>query len=304
MIPPESRVRNSPAPHSMAWLGAVSIHTRDYDVSYRTAVLTLLTTYTPLRLVVNHFDPPGSSRHAIEETHPRIEHTWIPDMKGLFWKRVLTADRLRGVSVVWLFDADVAVHPAVMPLGELVLALLSSNASALQPLVRSSGMGTDHSWLRQRPSLSSCMATTARFVEVMTPLLQADAWIHFHEHILSHIPDEALALSDFGIDVTWCAALAAAFRTRPPCLILYSSAALHSNSNSIHRFMNASTRSQERSCAGTCRYLRRHHPRFYMNYSHDTQECWAGSNQGLRPSGKPRYIDSCASAPLHRPPKP
>jgi hypothetical protein len=143
---------------------------------------------------------------------------------------MLTPERLRGVSVLWLFDADVAAHPAVMPLGEVASALLSTGASAMQPLIRSAGLGTDHSWLRQRPSLSSCTASTARFVEVMTPLLQVDAWVRFYEVVLSRIPDDALALSDFGIDVTWCAFFATHFPSRPPCLVLYSAAAVHSNS--------------------------------------------------------------------------
>ena len=205
---------------------------------------------------------------------------------------MLTGERLRGVRVVWLFDADVDTHPAVMPLGSLVSALLSSNASALQPVIRSAGMGTDHTWLRQRPSLSTCVASTARFVEVMTPLLQVDAWAAFHEAVLSRVPDPSLAVSDFGIDVTWCAYFRERFPQRPACLVLYSAAAVHFNSNSIKRFMNASTVAQERNCAGTCKFIRRNFRRYYMNYSHDTQDCWLAGNEGLVPLRRPRYIDS------------
>ena len=288
-----------PAAADDRWLGATSIHTRDYAASARSALRGLLDLHPPLHLVVNHFDAGDISatrRAEVEDRHPRISVTWVADMKGLFWKRVLTPERLRGVRVIWLFDADVAAHPAAMPLGGLVSALLSTDASAMQPQVRALGMGTDHSWLRQRPSLSSCVASTARFVEVMTPLLQADAWIAFHEQVLSRVPDGALALSDFGIDVTWCAFFADVFPQRPACLVLYSAAAVHANSNSIRRFMNASTISQERACAGTCRYLRRNYPRYYMNFSHDTQDCWAASNLGLvragGPRSAPRYVDA------------
>jgi hypothetical protein len=216
----------------------------------------------------------------------------IPTTQGLFWKRALTPKRLVGVSVLWLFDADVATHPSLMPLGEIVSALLTTNASALQPVVRSAGMGTDHPWLRQRPSLTSCVASTAKFVEVMTPVLQADAWLQFYTKVLSRVPDESLAVSDFGIDVTWCAFFADTFPKRPPCLILHSAAAVHYNSRSIGRFMNRSTVLQERSCAGTCRFLRSHFPRYYMNYSHDNSDCWAASQRGLVATGQPRYVDS------------
>ena len=212
--------------------------------------------------------------------------------QGLFWKRILTARRLQAVRVVWLFDADVATHPSSMPLGVLVSALLTSDASALQPTIRSAGLGTDHTWLRQRPCLSSCVASTAKFVEVMTPVLRAEAWLRFHDEILSKVPDEALALSDFGIDVTWCAFFGWHFPERPPCLILYSAAVVHFNSNSIKRFMNASTITQERACTGTCKFLKKHHKRFFLNYSHDTQDCWAATNDGLVATHRPRYIDS------------
>ena len=36
-------------------------------------------------------------------------------MKGLFWKRVLTPQMLRGYDVLWLFDADIVTHPAALP---------------------------------------------------------------------------------------------------------------------------------------------------------------------------------------------
>ena len=147
-------------------------------------------------------------------------------------------------------------------------------------------------WLQQRPSLSSCAASTAKFVEVMTPVVQGDVWADFHRRVLSHVPDLALALSDFGIDVMWCAAFADAFPSRPACLVLFGVAAVHLNSNSIKRFMNASTVKEERSCGATCLFLRSHYRSYYMNYSHDTRNCWAAAHDGLRPTKSPRYMDS------------
>ena len=293
-----TRDRESSMVRECSWLGAVSTHTNDYGRTsqIRASLDALLTAYPELCIALNHFDAGGEApdtRSAGQRRqHGRLQVTWVPGMKGLFWKRVLTPERTRGMRMVWLFDADVAVHPSVMPLGLLASALLSSNASALQPLVRAAGMGTDHKWLRQRPSLSSCAASTAKFVEVMTPFLQSDTWEHFHRHVLSHIPDDALARSDFGIDVTWCAAFAGAFPLRPPCLVLFGVAAVHTNSNSIKRFMNATTAKEERMCGATCRYLRRHFSSYWMNYTHDTHDCWSAGHDGLRPSKRPRYVDS------------
>ena len=89
-------------------------------------------------------------------------------MKGLFWKHVLTPSRLNGIGVLWLFDADVAMHPAVMPLGELVSALLSTDASAMQPHVRSAGAHLCHRyrpgawWCDQRHLRYECVALCTR----------------------------------------------------------------------------------------------------------------------------------------------
>ena len=82
-------------------------------------------------------------------------------MKGLFWKRVLAPELLQGLQVLWLFDADVAVHPSVMPLGHLVAALMSAGASALQPVVRTMRLrGLDRGSIRvprgPGPTSSGC----------------------------------------------------------------------------------------------------------------------------------------------------
>jgi hypothetical protein len=58
------------------------------------------------------------------------------------------------------------------------------------------------------------MVTTARFVELQTPFFVGDAWADFHTRVLSHVSDGALARSSFGLDVTWCGALAHAFPER------------------------------------------------------------------------------------------
>ena len=171
-----TRDRESSMVRECSWLGAVSTHTNDYGRTsqIRASLDALLTAYPELCIALNHFDAGGEApdtRSAGQRRqHGRLQVTWVPGMKGLFWKRVLTPERTRGMRMVWLFDADVAVHPSVMPLGLLASALLSSNASALQPLVRAAGMGTDHKWLRQRPSLSSCAASVFRADDRAPPL--------------------------------------------------------------------------------------------------------------------------------------
>lgn len=195
-------------------------------------------------------------------------------MKGLFWKRVLTPQRVRPFRVLWLFDADVAVHPSVLPLAPLVGTLLATDASLLQPAVRAAGGETQHPWLRARATHISCVATTAKFVELQTPLFAVDAWQDFYSRVLAHLPDAALELSSFGLDVTWCGALAHAFPHRPACLVVHHANAVHLNALTVSRFGGARTRSSDRQCSETCHALRSAFPAFYGNTSHHTRECW------------------------------
>ena len=97
------RVFRTRAADRMSWLGAVSIHSRDYDAHYRAALAALLAQYGPLHLIVNHFDAAEPSIEDGEPSlaHPRLRRTWVPGMKGLFWKRELTAERMQGVRALW-----------------------------------------------------------------------------------------------------------------------------------------------------------------------------------------------------------
>jgi hypothetical protein len=66
----------------MAWLGATSVHSRDYDAVAHGALTALLDVHPPLSLIVNHFDP-GGQLYAPQppRNHPRITYTWLADMK-------------------------------------------------------------------------------------------------------------------------------------------------------------------------------------------------------------------------------
>ena len=129
------------------WLGATSVHSRDPRVPALLHSLRELCDANPaLRLVINHFDPNASSRVKARPATDRIQVSWVPGMKGLFWKTVLTPLRTSTYRVVWLFDSDMAVHPSVLPLGTIVRTLLATNASLLQPAIRSAGGETQHTW--------------------------------------------------------------------------------------------------------------------------------------------------------------
>ena len=265
----------------MAWLGATSVHSTDPRVPGVLESLRLLCAAHPaLHVIVNHFDAGDQSRRptagadASSNGDRRITFTWVPGMKGLFWKRVLTPERVRPFRVLWLFDADVSVHPSVLPLAPLVGTLLATDASLLQPAVRAAGGETQHTWLRARATHISCVATTAKFVELQTPLFAADAWQDFHSRVLAHLPDAALELSSFGLDVTWCGALAHAFPHRPTCLVVHHANAVHLNALTVSRFAGTRTRSSDRQCSETCHALRSAFPAFYGNTSHHTRECW------------------------------
>ena len=281
-----------------AWLGAGTVHSKDKQYfQIMRSVFALCNQYQQLTVVVNHFDDPVPThaphgRHAsvpqFEKTadHDRVGTTWIPGMKVLFWKLVLTPAYVQRFEAVWMFDSDVAIHPSIFPLGSLMGVLAATGANLLQPSIRAKVHGTYHGFLRVKNAHLSCMATTAKFVELMIPVFRMEAWAAVHRRMFSRLADEDLARSDHGIDLTWCALLSSEIPDRPPCLVTPSISALHTDTHRIERFMNASTAQATRSCARVCRTLQRDFRPFWANYSHDTKDCWAASVDGLRKGGK------------------
>jgi len=183
----------------------------------------------------------------------------------------------------------------------------------------------------------SCLATTAMWVEMQSPLFSADAWAAYHTMVLAHIADDDLAASDFGIDISWCAAVREAFPTRPTCLVTPAAAATHLNTHAIEKFMSKPVRSTVRSCAGTCRTLNTRRfqrpphglealptvypaalptahtqltlgsiPGYWRNFSHHTGDCWGielGARQQRGLTRKGRFsIDSSGYARARQPP--
>lgn len=138
----------------------------------------------------------------------------------------------------------------------------------------------------------SCLATTAQWVEMQTPLFSGKAWAFFHEHVLSIIPEEGLATSDFGLDIIWCALLKDAFPMQPACLVMPSAAATHLNSHAIEAYMNKDVIKKERSCTTTCRTIQTKFHSYWKNFSHHTGECFSvARHQGLRASGQHYAVD-------------
>jgi hypothetical protein len=141
--------------------------------------------------------------------------------------------------------------------------------------------GTYHGFLRVKHAHMSCLATTAKFVELMVPIFRMEAWAAVHRRIFARLADEDLFQSDHGIDLTWCALVASEIPDRPPCLVTPSISALHTNTHRIERFLNSSHVRDVRSCSRVCRTLQRDFRPFWTNYSHDTKDCWAASEKGL-----------------------
>lgn len=168
----------------------------------------------------------------------------------------------------------VAVHPSAFPLGQLAGVLAATRATLVQPSIRAQVHGTHHTFLRIRPAHMSCMATTVPWVEMQTPIFAGDAWAAYHENVLSAISDEHLAASDFGVDVSWCAALRDAFPTRPACLVTPGEAATHLNTHAIEQFMVQPVVSKVRSCDGTCMTLVRQFHTYWRNFSHHDGTCY------------------------------
>ena len=240
--------------------------------------------YPQLRLAVNFYDKlrPSSLRAVVEHDH-RIDTYWTRGMRTLFWKKVLTPQRVSHLDVVWLFDCDLGVHPSLFPLGNLVGILQATNASLLQPSVTMGkgpfrgGHGSVHAWLHAKPTSGTCQVTTAKFVESMSPIFRAEAWSNFREHVLSVVADDDLAQSDYGLDLVWCAFMGFMYPKRPACLVVPGSPIIHFSTRSTE----SAGMALERKCAGTCHALQRSFRHLFQNFSHNTGRCWHVSTTGL-----------------------
>ena len=280
------------------WLGATAIHSEDRSTPMLISSLEALCEHhIQLHVLVNFFDAKKLDPASIVQMHSqnttaRVEGTWVPGMKTLFWYKFLTPERTQHLDLVWVFDCDIAVHPSVFPLGQLAGVLRWTRATILQPSIQALVHGTYHPWLRVKKAHMSCLATTAQWCEMQTPLFAGDAWARFHRKVLSIIPEEGLVTSDFGLDIIWCAFLKDEFPTRPACLVTPMTSATHLNSHAIETYMSKEVISKERSCTTTCKTLFNHFKSFWKNFSHHTGECYSVSgHRGLLPTRSHYAVD-------------
>ena len=75
------------------WLGATAIHSKDDSLAHLMhSLVALCDSYPQLQMIVNLFDREpvdANTRIAtLAGNHSRVEGTWIPGMKTLFWKQV------------------------------------------------------------------------------------------------------------------------------------------------------------------------------------------------------------------------
>ena len=184
------------------WLAATSVHSHDPNMPQivRNAA-SMCTHYPRLSFIVNFFDKRPLNTAALlrqhADGHAAVEGVQNPGMKTFFWKRTLTPSliRSRSISILWLVDSDISTHPTAFALGNLVAVLEETRATLIQPSIRAHVHGTHHSFLRLRLSHMSCIATTARFVELQSPLFAADAWNAFHETVPSASPSASASAS-------------------------------------------------------------------------------------------------------------
>ena len=304
------------------WLGATAIHSQDKSMPSMLWSLSALCDHHPqLHIIVNFFDQTKVDTAGLVQRYSnssdQIEGTNVPGMKTLFWQMYLTPERTQHLEFVWVFDCDIAVHPSTFPLGQVAGVLRATHATVIQPSIQALVHGTYHPWLRVKKAHMSCLATTAQWVEMQTPLVRAtwpqtliprhltdhyatrareqfagDAWAAFHRQVLSVIPEEGLSTSDFGLDIIWCAFLRDAFPTRPACLVTPSFAATHLNSHAIENFMSKEVIQKTRSCTTTCKTLYKNFKRYWKNFSHHTGECYSVSgHRGLLASSRHYAID-------------
>ena len=103
------------------WLGAVETHSQDPALlQLKRSLHALCTVHPQLHVRLNFFDHGAPERTGLRRLRTNVTLSHVPGMKGLFWKRVLTPQFVLQFRVIWLFDADIAIHPSVFPLATLV----------------------------------------------------------------------------------------------------------------------------------------------------------------------------------------
>ena len=131
-----------------------------------------------------------------------FEIVHVPGMKGLFWKRCLAPRK--EFRYLWLFDSD--VETPLVPLSLRGRDVVSNHKHCHSPAQHTSVQTWREDVRPLRSQLDSFKGSCASRrveVEVMTPMFKASMWERFYEDVLSHIPDDILSVSDFGLGMAF-----------------------------------------------------------------------------------------------------
>ena len=170
-----------------------------------------------------------------------LKVTHMPGSKLNFWTSVLTPELTSQFQLVWCFDNDLAVDK--FAIGVAARVMVESNISMAQPCIPSARRGQNRSLMRTTdiPHLRChykcgsaptprrgevqlggirCLLREMQFVEVMTPIFAAHAWVLQHRRLLSTIPRALLVESDRGLSEVWCSFFRETLPDQPACGLL------------------------------------------------------------------------------------
>ena len=159
---------------------ATAIHSKSKDTfNFIGSLAALCDTFLQLHVIINFFDQQKIDPTAVirynGQNSSQLEGTWVPGMKTLFWKLHLTPERTEHLEAVWVFDCDIAVHPSVFPLGQLVGAMRATHATMLQPAIQAWIHGTYHYFLRVKKTHMSFCKTYSRSTKLLVSTMLAKA---------------------------------------------------------------------------------------------------------------------------------
>lgn len=130
----ELLTRKSCAPR--VWAG-VSTHSLDRPtwLHLRGTLLALLSQQVVQRATVNFWDGALPAAADLPLRSPALRFSLVAGAKGLFFKRVFTPSAVFFFELIFLFDADMHVAPAVFPLSHLFELMASTGSLLLQPSI-------------------------------------------------------------------------------------------------------------------------------------------------------------------------
>ena len=272
-------------------VGATSIDSSDKRLTPLVQSLSRLCSHMPglKQVVINMNDPggPGSragGRLVDASTDSRITTTWVRGSRVLFWKEVLSPQKLGDrFDYIWLFDASLTVHPAVNALNQLVYALKSTDASLafVRPETHAD-VGASHI---ERDCIAS--TTTNPLLSTASTVIKAGAWKTLYNGVFRRFETSQLEKIDAGMELVACGAFAGV-KPPPPRSGQIGSSVKSPACVEVHRWRpysqdNGRTAGTRRECdPKTCLMpLERTFPKIFNTTWHDDGRCWVAGPKGL-----------------------